>query len=223
MSKSVSEVPAIDLGDVIAPPIRASNLTRSIFHLASALFALALLHLLPSRAWLIGVSAAFAISAWTMEIARRRSPAVNDRLMALFSPVAHPHERHRVNSSTWYVSALLMLAIAAPRPAAEVGVLVLGVADPVAGLVGRRFGRTRLVAGRSLEGSTGFVVAGALVAGGWLAATTALPLPSLAVVAFAGALVGALAELGSTRLDDNFTIPLSVTAAVAIAEKLMGA
>ena len=221
MTKSVSDVPALDLGDTITPPIRATNHTRSIFHLASALMALALLHLLPSRAWLIGVSAAFAVSAWTMEIARRRSPAVNDRLMALFSPVAHPHERHRVNSSTWYVSALLVLAIVAPRPAAEVGVLVLGVADPVAGLVGRRFGRTRLVAGRSLEGSTGFVVAGALVAAGWLAATTALPLPSLAVVAFAGALVGALAELVSTRVDDNFTIPLSVTAAVAVIQNMM--
>jgi len=221
VSKSISDVPALELGDVIAPPIRASNPTRSLFHLASALVALALLYFLPSRAWLIGVSAAFAVSAWTMEVARRQSPAVNERLMALFSPVAHPHERHRVNSSTWYVSALLVLAIVAPRPAAEVGVLVLGVADPVAGLVGRRFGRTRLVAGRSLEGSTGFVVAGALVAAGWLAATTALPLPSLAVVAFAGALVGALAELVSTRVDDNFTIPLSVTAAVAVIQNMM--
>ncbi len=221
MTKSVSEVPALDLGDVIPPPIRAANSTRSIFHLASALLALALLHLLPSRAWLVGVSAAFAISAWTMEIARRRSPAVNDRLMALFSPVAHPHERHRVNSSTWYVSALLVLALVAPPRAAEVGMLVLGVADPAAGLVGRRFGRTRLVAGRSLEGSIGFVIAGALVAGAWLAATSALPLPSLALVAFAGALAGALTELGSTRLDDNLTIPLSVTAAVAVVQHMV--
>jgi dolichol kinase len=222
LSKSVSDVPALDLGDVVAAPIRATNYTRSVFHLGSALFALGLMHLLPGRAWLVGVSAAFAVSGWTMEIARRRSVAVNERLMALFSPVAHPHERHRVNSSTWYVSALLVLALFAPVRAAEVGVLVLGVADPAAGLIGRRFGRTRLIAGRSLEGSIGFVVAGALAAGGWLAVTGPLPLPSLAIVAFAGAVTGALAELGSTRLDDNFTIPVSVTAAVAAAQMLVG-
>jgi dolichol kinase len=219
--KSVSDVQALEVGDILGSPIRATNYTRSLFHLGSALLALALLHFLPSRAWLVAVSAAFAVSGWTMEIARRQSPAVNDRLMALFSPVAHPQERHRVNSSTWYVSALLLLALFAPRPAAEVGVLVLGVADPAAGLVGRRFGRTRLLAGRSLEGSLAFALVGALVAGAWLALTAVLPLPSLAVVAFAAGITGALAELGSTRLDDNFTIPLAVTAAVAVTQALV--
>jgi dolichol kinase len=218
VSKPAYDVPALDLGDLVAPPIRAANYTRSVFHVASALVALALLRLLPGRSWMIAVSAAFAVAGWTMETARRRSTAVNERLMALFAPVAHPHERHGINSSTWYVTALLLLAIFAPPHAAEIGVIVLGVADPAAGLVGRRYGRTRLRAGRSLEGTLAFVVVGTVAAAAWLVFAHGMALPAAAVVAAIGATTGALVEVGSTRLDDNFTIPVSVTAAVAFAQ-----
>jgi dolichol kinase len=167
---------------------------------------------------MIAVSAAFAVSGWTMEIVRRRSPAANARIMAVFAPVAHPHERHGVNSATYYVTALLLLAIFAPLQAAEVGVVVLGLADPAAGLIGRRFGRTRLRANRSLEGTLGFVVVGALAAGAWLSLTHPLPLAALGLLALVGGVAGALTELFSTRLDDNFTIPVAVAVAVSAAQ-----
>ena len=186
--------------------------------MGSALAALAMLRFLPTQGWIIGVSAAFAAAGWTMEFARRRSTAVNERLMAIFAPVAHPHERHGINSSTWYCTALLLLALFAPRRAAEVGVVVLGIADPAAGLIGRRFGRTRIRANRSLEGSLGFVVVGALAAAAWLTFVYATPLPALGILAGVGAVAGALTELGSTRLDDNFTIPVVVTVAVSVAQ-----
>jgi dolichol kinase len=234
VSNAAPDAPSLDLADLVAEddasvaappakvdparPSRPANYTRSLFHLASAGLALALLRFLPGRSWIIGVSAAFAISGWTMEITRRRSPEVNRRLMALFAPVAHPHERHGVNSSTYYVTALLLLAIFAPLRAAEIGVVVLGLADPAAGFIGRRFGRTRLRANRSLEGTLGFVVVGALAAGAWLAVAHPVPLAALAVLAAVGGVAGALTELVSTRLDDNFTIPVAVAAAVSVAQ-----
>ncbi len=233
MSNPAPTAPALDLGDldgddaepaVSAPgqPVsRPTNYTRSLFHLGSAAFALVLLRVLPGRGWIIAVSAAFALSGWTMELARRRSPAANARLMALFAPVAHPHERHGVNSATYYVTALLLISIFAPLRAAEVGVVVLGLADPAAGLIGRRFGRTRLRANRSLEGTLGFVVVGILAAAAWLAIVHPLPLPVLGLLALVGGVAGALTELLSTRLDDNFTIPVAVTAAVSAAQALM--
>lgn len=221
MSDAASPSPASRPADrPVMRPIRAANLTRSFFHLASGLSALALLHLAPGRGWVITASAAIAASAWTMEIARRISPAVNERLMRLFAPVAHPHERTRINSSTWYVTALLALALLAPLRAAELGVLVLAVADPAAGLVGRSFGRTRLRDDRSLEGSLGFLVTGFLAAAAWLTVVHAAPLGSSALVAAVAATAGAVTELFSTRLDDNFTVPVVVTAAAAAAQLL---
>jgi dolichol kinase len=218
VSKPAYDAPALDLGDLVAPPIRATNYARSTFHVGSALLALALLTWLPGRAWVVAVSACFALAGWTMEIARRRSPAANERLMALFAPVAHPHERHGINSSTWYVTALLLLGLFAPLRAAELGIVVLGLADPAAGLIGRRFGRTRLRANRSLEGTVGFVAVGALAAGAWLHLGHGVALPAAATLAVVAGVAGALTELWSTRLDDNFTIPVVVAAAVTAAQ-----
>jgi dolichol kinase len=197
---------------------RPANMTRSLFHVASGALSLTLMRLLPGRTWLIGVSLTIAVAAWSMEAARRRSPAANELLMRFFSPIAHPQERHRVNSSTWYVTALLILATFFPLRAAELGVVVLGLADPAAGFIGRRFGRTRLRTGRSLEGTLAFVVAGTLGALASLIAFHELPWASRITLALVGAVAGAVAELVSTRADDNFTIPLTVAVATVTAQ-----
>ena len=197
---------------------RPANTTRSLFHVASGALSLTLIRLLPSRAWLIAVSLTIAIAAWSMEAARRRSPAANDRLMRFFGAIAHPQERYRVNSSTWYVTALLILATFFPLRAAELGVVVLGLADPAAGLIGRRFGRTRLRTGRSLEGTLTFVAVGTLGALAALIAFHELPWSARITLALVGAVAGAVAELVSTRFDDNFTIPLTVTIAASAAQ-----
>ncbi|MRG95371.1 diacylglycerol/polyprenol kinase family protein [Polyangium spumosum] len=226
MSKSTLDPTALDLELEVAPfssvpapprPARPENLSRSLFHVASALLALFMLRMVPSRGWLIAVSASLCAWAWSCEIARRLSPAVNEWLMRLFSKVAHPQERHRVNSSTWYLTALLGLSIFAPLQAAELGVVVLGLADPAAGFIGRRIGRTKILANRSLEGTLGFFAVGTLAAVATLAVFHGLPLPAMLLIASAGAAAGAVAELVSSRLDDNFTIPVTVAVAASIA------
>lgn len=199
------------------PLSRPENLARSAFHVSAGLVSLTLIRLLPSRGWLIAAAGAFALFAWTAETIRRRSPAANAKLMRFFGPVAHPHERHRTNSSTWYVTALTLLATLAPLPAAELAVLVLGFADPAAGAVGRRFGRTRIAESRTLEGSIGFVLVGAAVSLVWLS-VTGVPLVRALVLGVVAGIAGALAEIASSkRFDDNFTIPVAVAALVSAA------
>ncbi len=207
---------ALPFEDALSTPIsRPTNLARTGLHVTAGALSLALIRLLPGRGWLFAVAAAFAAWAWSMEFGRRRSPVLNAKLMRFFGPVAHLHERHQTNSSTWYVTALALLAALAPLRAAELGVLVLGIADPAAGAVGRRFGRVRIGAERTLEGSLAFFVVGGLGAFAWLVATGAAPASAvwLAVIA---ATSGAIAEVvSSRRFDDNFAIPVSVAAVVA--------
>ncbi|MCK6528696.1 hypothetical protein L6R50_14430 [Myxococcota bacterium] len=207
---------------VRVPGLRPTNRRRTLMHFGSAILAAVLVHYALNRAGMIAISGALAAWAWTMEWRRRRDPGLNARLMRVFGPVAHPHEWHRVNSATWYTSALLTLALFAPNEAVVVGLVILGVADPAAAVIGRRWGRVRLRANRSLEGSLAFVASGTLAA--WATLTVWHPGrgPALdLVVAAAAAIPAAVAELLTTRLDDNLTVPVTAAAGAALAALLV--
>jgi dolichol kinase len=204
------------------PTLRPTNYTRSFFHICSAVgSALLVQHVLSPRG-MIWVAGAFTVAGWTMEISRRHSALANRLLMGVFKHVAHEHERHRINSSTWYTTALLLIALTLSPMACTAALLVLGLGDPAAGLVGRRFGRIRLANGKSLEGALAFVAAGALAAGAALALYyPALSPLSVLILALASAVAGALAELFFTRIDDNFSIPLAAGAGCSLAAALL--
>jgi dolichol kinase len=178
--------------------------------------------LAPTRAWLIGIPGAFMFYAWTMEIARKRIPALNDRLMRFYGPIAHPQEWHRVNSATWYATALVLLALFATKPAMFSALVVLGFADPIAAMVGRAWGKRMLRTGRSLEGTLAFFVVGTIASSIALVIAHAGTPLGILLVATASGIAGAIAELYAATLDDNFTIPLAVGAIATVATPLLG-
>jgi dolichol kinase len=212
---SAVEAPAAER-ERAAPAQRPANGARTVFHVGAGVLALTLLRVMPSRGWLVAAAAAFATFCWTCEILRRRSAEANERLMRFFRPIAHANEWHDVNSATWYSTALLLMSLVMPFEAAEVGVVVLAVADPMAGFVGRRFGKNRLASGRSLQGAAAFAVSGAVASLAWMhcAGTYESSRIFLAVVA---GIVGAVVELLVSRVDDNLAIPLGTSLAVALA------
>ena len=203
--------------DVHVPSLRPTNYFRNAYHVASGLGVIALVHHVLPAAWLLPVAVVFAVLAWTFEGTRRVWPSVNRALMWLFSKVAHPHEAFRVNSATWFASAMLLLAAVGDPMVITVALATLAVGDPVAALVGRRYGSIKLVHGRSLQGTLAFVV----VAFGAALAGLSLYFPSVALgsrVALAGmgAVAGALAELFARRIDDNLAIPSAAAAATSV-------
>lgn len=208
-----------------APTLRPTNWARIAFHVSSALGALLLLEVVLTENGTLWATALFAGTFWFLETGRAISVAMNDRLMRVrfFQLIIHPHEHHRVNSATWYATALFLLALASPAFASATALAVLGIGDPVAGLVGRRWGKHPLVGGRTLEGSVSFAV------GGTLAAFVVLSIchsgaswPLLLLVAAAGAVAGAVGEAASRRLDDNFVVPLAAAAAASLVAWLAG-
>lgn len=202
--------------------LRPTNYARNVFHMFGATVVMTVIHLLPDRASMIAVALSVTIPAWTIELLRRSNPRLNDWMMWLFGPVAHAHERFRVNSASWYAAALTLLAFVSPVPAALLGVAVLGFGDPFAAIVGRRIGRTRIRAGRTLEGSLAFVVA-AWVAGVATLALAAPGVPNAAITALVAAVCGAVAELYSGDVDDNLTIPLAAALGAALTMAAAGA
>lgn len=214
---------ALDDFAIHVPSLRPTNHWRTVFHMGMATGTLAILYALPDATLGIYVVLPFFVWAWTMEYLRRRHPTLNGFLMKAFGPFAHPHETRRVNSATWYTTALMVLSLTRSPLVCAVGIAVLGYGDPVAALIGRRFGKHKLIHGRSLEGSAAFLVAGLI--GGFAVATLFAPgiawLSLLGIVS-AGACAGTLAELFSLRIDDNLSVAITATAAAAATAMLLG-
>lgn len=202
--------------------LHPTNYKRSAVHLLSGL-AVVFAFEVVFTAWTGLLAAlAFTVWAWSLEGARRVSPTVNRWCMAFFGPIARDHERHRVNSATWYGTALLVLALTAYGPAGILGLLCLAVGDPVAGLIGRSWGDTRIWGGKSLEGTVAFALASLTVGYVYLVflhGGLGGPAYLLALAALAG-VTGAVVELLSTRLEDNFTIPVVTAWVVELALRL---
>jgi dolichol kinase len=208
-----------------APTLRPTNWSRIAFHVASALGALVLLEIVLTPAGTLWATGLFASTFWFLETGRALSERMNDRLMRVrfFQLIIHPHEVHRVNSATWYATALLALALFSPAAASAAALAVLGIGDPLAGLVGRRWGRRPLVGGRTLEGSIAFVLGGTVAAFGVLSlAHPVLGLGALLAISVAAAVAGAVAEVASRRVDDNMSVPLAAAAAATLVGLLLG-
>ena len=192
---------------------RPQNYKRSAFHAIWGLFAvwLALNYLSPLGLSL--TSGAFTVTAWSLELMKRKSEAGAERFERLFGSITHQHERERVSSATWYCSAVFISTLFFSPVAIIAGVLCLAVGDPAAGIIGRKWGRLRLIHRRTLEGCSAFIVSATLAT--WLLLSSQeLALPSAHLVALAGGGSAALAELLSGHwLDDNLSVPL-ITAAL---------
>lgn len=200
---------ALAAWDIHVPHLRPFNPTRNLFHAGWATIAALILGLFPDRTLLLACITPILVWAWTMEGLRQRWPSLNRWLMRAFAPVAHPHEHHRVNSATWYTTALFILALLDIPTASMVALIVLGYADPAAAFLGRRFGRVPLLHGRTLEGTLGFFVVGTVASWTALASVTATPPGHALLIGVAGSFAGAVAELLSRRIDDNLSIPLT--------------
>lgn len=146
----------------------------------------------------LGVGAVLLLVA---DLLRLRVSSMNRVFFTVFRTLASPREAGAVASSTWYVLSAALVWALAPGVPAVAGILVLGLADPAASVVGRTWGRTRLGKGTRLGSATFFVVAFAvlLAAAGW-------------PVALPAALAAMVAEVTPVGLDDNLTIPLATAA-----------
>jgi dolichol kinase len=196
--------------------LKPTNYTRNLFHTAMGLTAVTLYHFFLTQRqalWILG--AIFSLAA-LLEISRRFSSRWNNFLVDhIFRRVSRPSERYRVNSSTLYVLALLLITALFPKLAVEAAILLLGIGDPVASIFGQRFGKKKLFRDKSYAGTIAFFVAG------FVSTTPLLLLSGVSLgygllSAVIISLVGAVTELLSSRIDDNFSIPLASAAVGAL-------
>lgn len=186
---------------------------RKLIHLSSLWIPVAVYFL--DRIYAAVLFALLAMGMLAYEFVRRRDGALSTLLNNMFGSILRAHEKKSFAGATWMMIGVL-LVLAFPKMVAVTSLTVLVVSDTAAALVGRKYGRTRLVSGKSLEGTLAFFVSGLLC-------VTLVGALTGGVVFIAGAVgvaLAALAELFTQkiRLDDNISVTLACAIGMTVAE-----
>lgn len=178
---------------------------RKVFHAINALLIALGLTVFASSEWVpLLALGALSMALLAADAVRLALPRANVLFFRAFGKLASPREARGIASSTWYVLGIFAAAALFPRPAAISGVLVLGLADPVAAVVGRALGKRPFLGG-TVEGTVAFFATSAAV--------LLLRHPWPAALVAAGLVT--LAERRSWPLDDNLAIPVVCAGAIA--------
>ncbi len=115
-------------------------------------------------------------------------------------------EGKRFSSMTAFLVAIFLIFLVFPDHLPYLGLGFITIGDLFGKIVGIRFGRLRLLRGRTLEGTLAFAAGG--FAAAWLLRLALRdPAPPMQLYAvLAGPAFAALVELFSGPLDDNFTV-----------------
>ena len=194
------------------------KIKRKLFRLVGLLFPL--LYVLgdtlgPGVGWIAAASVLviFLAIMFTLEYFRFRRPGVNRWLFDHFRSFTKEKERGRTSSTTLFLLSSLLTILSFNKGVAIAAMLLLVFGDPVAEMVGVRWGRTRLL-GKSLEGTLGGLAACLAVTLPLAATPLGLSLP----VILAGSIAATIFELIPAPVDDNFLIPLGAGAVMTLVQ-----
>jgi dolichol kinase len=187
------------------------QLGRRLFHLVNGVSIATAYALLLTHAQVVRVFGAIACLVYIVDRVRiaypdvvaRRAPWVNRLFL-------RAEEQVREAAMTPFAIAVLLTILTVPKPAALIAIYTLAIGDPLAAVVGIRFGRRRITHNRSLEGSLAFLAATVTVAALVLRWGTLAAPPSIAAASAGIGVVATLCELLPLRIDDNLTIPIAV-------------
>ena len=187
------------------------QLGRRLFHLVNGVSTATAYALLFTHEQVIHIFGTIACIVYVLDRVRMAYPeAVARRAPWMNRLFLRAEEQVRESAMIPYAIAVLLTILTVPKLAALIAIYTLGIADPLAAVVGIRYGRRHLARNRTLEGSLAFfgstlTIAVAVLGWGTDASVLAIAGTSLAI-----ALAAAVFEILPLRIDDNLTIPLFV-------------
>jgi dolichol kinase len=177
----------------------ANEFSRQLIHLfAGLLFAL--------LAWFAGIKLALGFAIIVLAVGIVVSVFAwkfleKHPLNELLKHVERKHERQLPGKAALMlllaIIVVLLLFYRMPLEVATGSLLVLAFGDSFSTIIGKKFGKTKIVGKKTLEGTIAGIIAGFIP----------LLLLIAPLQAFTAALAGMLAEL--LPIDDNFTVPIA--------------
>lgn len=187
---------------------------RKAIHTGSAIFPISLvvandLYPKTGKLYLSGILAILAVILMIVDLLKARYKPFKSFMMHLFGKVLRKNElQGGMTASTIVVASAAFTILIFRVEIAVVVLLFLSLGDSAAALVGKHFGRIKIVGSRTLEGSLAAFNTCLIISlfalwvspdFGWYLSPAAL---------LVGSVVATLSELVYMPLDDNFRIPV---------------
>jgi len=194
---------------------------RKIWHM-TGVFVMFLAYVFLSdmvSALILGVS---ILIFFPVDFLRLRYPAFNDWIVHAFKPIMRNHEVHKIAGTTYLLGGVAIVVAIFPRPVVALTLLFLAFADPLASVVGIKFGKDKIFGHKSVQGFMAAFFVCAICTICYLNFYN-VKFDRVVVVSLLAGLIGALAELVPIgKLDDNFTLPLMSSMGLYILFTLFG-
>lgn len=167
------------------------------------------------RIWYVVLSLIMLVCFLLFEVYRLQHPPFNEMLFRIFHPyIFKAQERHRVFSGICGPIDMLLLALFFSKSTVICAFIIASYSDPIAAIVGMRFGGKKNAVGRTWMGTFAFFASAALLL---LVAENILNVPLAPLTLVGLAALAALIEHRINFLDDNFIVPMAFAVSMELA------
>lgn len=196
------------------------EICRKLVHLSS-LWVVVLYHFY-DRDVMLNVLIPFTLVVLIADGARRCSGKICPMCETVIGYFLRNHEREKLSGASYMMVSALILVLLFPKTITMVSFSILIISDSAAALIGRAFGTPRF-GDKSPAGTMAFLSTAVAISFFfyYFYELSTLFLWSALAASVIAALVEALSDL--LKLDDNFTIPLSVATTMLSIQWLAGA
>lgn len=180
---------------------------RRIWHF-SGVMAMVALYFFMDEKQALTLALAVSTTLIGLDLIRLFIPSLNKKLIVVFGPFLRAHETNHLTAATYMLIGVTFSVAFFPKPVALLSLLMLSFADPLAAVVGIKYGKDRLIGKKTLQGSLAALVACFLLS---LAYFTYYQLftDRLLLASLLAGVIGALSELIPVfKWDDNLTFPI---------------
>jgi diacylglycerol kinase (CTP) len=201
---------------ILHPTRNELHLPRRIFHMATGSIIVAVASLIDSKRNIVLVLSTVTAVAFVIEISRLSSPRLNSWLMRYFGFLIRAGEETQFTGAFHYCVGCALAAVVFPRALALLSILYLAFGDPIASLIGVKYGRViwrtnPFDVQKSLEGSVACFVFCTFLTFGlshFFSITAALQFQDRILFSALGGLGAMFGEILPLRTDDNLAMPL---------------
>lgn len=190
---------------------KSLQLPRRLFHCSMGLGVGLIYQFLLTHSRAIYILGFCACVVYILEQIRINYPELAGNIKIINKYLFRAEEQLKESAGVPYVMGVLLTLISFPKVVALVAIYTLAVADPLSAIIGIRFGKTKVVEGKSVEGSLAFFGASFVITFlvfFWWTSYLQIMLGTIILLSFLVAFLGSLFEMIPLRIDDNLTIPL---------------